>query len=216
MVNTPTYLSWVPSISLIRWAYEALCVNEFTDLPLVPASKSGPLSVKNGLEVLQSMKMGESTVEKALKAQFLIIAFNYAFTYLSLWKQRPSFEKVQDNVGGGDDDKEISTKKRNKRSNKGLNRKSNLEDLEMEGSDGGGGKGKIVVASSDVESSYDKLDVATNKEESEDAFTDNQSSVELKEREDKAPPHTHVGWRNLFLSSHHARTTTIPSKPPMF
>ena len=36
VVNTPAYLSWVPSVSLIRWAYEALCINEFTGLELVP------------------------------------------------------------------------------------------------------------------------------------------------------------------------------------
>ena len=27
VVNAPSYLSWVPNTSLIRWAYEALCIN---------------------------------------------------------------------------------------------------------------------------------------------------------------------------------------------
>lgn len=49
VVNTPAYLSWVPSVSLIRWAYEALCINEFTGLELVPGgcayrALSSPLS----------------------------------------------------------------------------------------------------------------------------------------------------------------------------
>jgi hypothetical protein len=52
-------------ISLIRWAYEALCVNEFTGLALVPESKTGPLSVTNGEQVLENMgyAAGISTVK---------------------------------------------------------------------------------------------------------------------------------------------------------
>lgn len=53
VVNTPKWLSWVPQASLIRWAYEALCVNEFSDLPLQIDLESPPMGGPPGI-VLQS------------------------------------------------------------------------------------------------------------------------------------------------------------------
>ena len=95
VVNTPSYLRWVPQVSLIRWAYEALCVNEFTGLAFRPEAKAGPLAVSKGEQVLESLGYGKSTVKQALLAQGAIILANYIFTMLSLVRQKPSFEKVQ-------------------------------------------------------------------------------------------------------------------------
>eukprot|EP01038_Epipyxis_sp_PR26KG_P011383 gene11383-15260_t len=118
VVNTPAYLSWVPQVSLIRWAYEALCVNEFTGLELISdkpkllsisnGQKGPPAFVKKALEknskesliypgerVLDTMGFGKSTIGNAIKAQFGIILFNYAFTIFSLIKQNPKYESVQ-------------------------------------------------------------------------------------------------------------------------
>lgn len=94
VVNTPSYLKWVPQISLIRWAYEALCVNEFSDLKLTPSAAIGPLSVSDGKQVLDSLGYGSSTVKHAIIAQLGIVAANYLFTYLSIKAQKPSFEKL--------------------------------------------------------------------------------------------------------------------------
>jgi ABC-type multidrug transport system permease subunit len=94
VVNTPSYLSWVPQISLIRWAYEALCVNEFSGLKLTPSAAIGPLSVSDGKQVLDSLGYGASTVRHAILAQLGIVAANYLFTYLSLKVQKPSFEQL--------------------------------------------------------------------------------------------------------------------------
>lgn len=41
----------IVQVSIIRWAYEALCINEFAGLELVPQAKHGMLSVTNGDEV---------------------------------------------------------------------------------------------------------------------------------------------------------------------
>jgi ABC-type multidrug transport system ATPase subunit len=95
VVNTPNYLKYVPRASLIRWAYEALCVNEFKGLELKPEKRIGPLSVSSGQQVLEGMGYGKSTVGYALKAQAMVIAANYLFTYVSLVLQRPSSEHVQ-------------------------------------------------------------------------------------------------------------------------
>ncbi len=107
VVNTPQWLSWVPKISLIRWAYEALVVNELDGLELTPESRIGPKSVSNGNQVLESLGYGASSVKGALLAQAGIIAFNYVATYISLVRQRPKFESLlpyeeQENEGNVD------------------------------------------------------------------------------------------------------------------
>jgi len=95
VVNAPSWLSWVPKASLIRWAYEALSVNEFSDLKLLPEAKYGPKAVSTGEEVLESMGMGKSTIKGAVKAQAAIILVNYVATYLSLVCQKPKFETLR-------------------------------------------------------------------------------------------------------------------------
>jgi hypothetical protein len=94
VVNTPSYLAWVPQVSLIRWAYEALCVNEFSGLDFKPAGRVGMLAVTKGEQVLETLGYGKSTVKKALLAQGCVILANYVFTFLSLVRQKPSFEKI--------------------------------------------------------------------------------------------------------------------------
>ena len=95
VVNTPKYLSWVPQMSLIRWAYEALCVNEFDGLVLKSKANTGPMSVTSGSQVLASMGMANSSVKKALMAQGIIILINYALTYISLLLQKPVSETIR-------------------------------------------------------------------------------------------------------------------------
>ena len=93
--NILSYGCCCSQTSLIRWAYEALCVNEFSGLVLKPEAKYGPKSVSAGEQVLDSMGMGQSTIKGAVKAQVAIILVNYAFTFFSLLRQRPSFESVK-------------------------------------------------------------------------------------------------------------------------
>eukprot|EP01042_Synura_sphagnicola_P000052 gene52-52_t len=95
VVNAPSYLSWIPQTSLIRWAYEALCINEFSGLELVPESLVGPLSVSKGEQVLKSIGFADRTVSGALLAQLAIIATNYLFTYAVLLSSAPKSEPVQ-------------------------------------------------------------------------------------------------------------------------
>ncbi len=94
-VNVPSYLSWLPNASLIRWSYEGLCLNEFKGLAITPEARGGPLSVKTGDEVLESMKIHESDVIRTLKSQGVIIAVNYIFTFCSLYLQRPQYEPLK-------------------------------------------------------------------------------------------------------------------------
>jgi hypothetical protein len=122
VVNTPSYFQWMPKVkhkflfvckyspvtvylsdpylniqqaSLIKWAYEALCVNEFTGLKLLPEAPRGPLAVSDGMQVLESLGFKESTIGAAMKGLGVIVAANYIFTYLSLSLQTPSNEGVK-------------------------------------------------------------------------------------------------------------------------
>ena len=95
VVNTPTYLKWMPKASLIKWAYEALCVNEFDGLRLNPEASRGPLAVTDGAQVLESLGFKDSTISRALQGLSIIIAANYVFTYLSLLTQKPSNESIK-------------------------------------------------------------------------------------------------------------------------
>lgn len=88
-------------MSLIRWSYEALCINEFSGMTLKPKSANGMLSASTGEQVLESLGCAPSTgssVVRALKYQAAIIAANYVLTLVSLLWQKPSFEKISDSV----------------------------------------------------------------------------------------------------------------------
>jgi len=95
IVNVPKWLSFVPKISLIKNAYEALCVNEFEGLVFIPEAKFGPKSASQGSQILESLGYSSSSVAKALRMQGAIIAFNYLATLLSLLLQKPKFEKIR-------------------------------------------------------------------------------------------------------------------------
>ena len=121
VVNTPSYLKWVPQISLIRWAYEGLCINEFSDLTLTqdprksprgfPGLSSAP-SVYPGSKVLGTMGFSESSIKRTLVAQAGIIVFNYVFTCIVLMSQgKPrNNHSISSPIGGGGDASILASK----------------------------------------------------------------------------------------------------------
>ena len=105
VVNVPWYLQWLPSASLIRWAYQGMVINELDGLVLTPESRGGPMSISHGEEVLKNMNFEGTTVRETLLAQSAIVAVNYGFTLISLMRQRPSSEPIApaaSHVDGGD------------------------------------------------------------------------------------------------------------------
>ena len=70
-------------------------MNELTGLSFTPESKTGPLAVTKGEQVLQSIGYSKSTISNALSSLGRIIAFNYAFTYFVLVRLQPRFEPIQ-------------------------------------------------------------------------------------------------------------------------
>lgn len=90
--GTPKWATWIPRISLIKHAYEGLCVNEFRNLDF-QADRS--FDLKTGDQVLERLSWDDSTVLKTIVSQSRILAFNYLATYAILTLRKPQFEKLQ-------------------------------------------------------------------------------------------------------------------------
>jgi len=97
------YISIIKA-SLIKWTYEALCVNEFTGLKFIPKENAGSLASTEGIQVLESLGFKDSTINRALQGLGKIIIFNYAFTYVSLLLQKPSSEPLKPFTKSSTDD----------------------------------------------------------------------------------------------------------------
>ncbi|KAJ8603554.1 hypothetical protein CTAYLR_004878 [Chrysophaeum taylorii] len=88
--STPKLLRWLPTISLVKWGFEALAVNEFTGLVFKPR-KRGPPGTLTGEDALDRLDFRHSTVKRALTAQSLILGSSYLQTYRTLKNSKPHF-----------------------------------------------------------------------------------------------------------------------------
>jgi ABC-type multidrug transport system permease subunit len=96
--NTPRLLRWIPKVGLVRWAFEALCVNEFQDLTFdTSGPRRGPVA-KTGAEALARFGLGGFSVADAMRQQFQITVWCWALSYLGLTLTRQKFAvmKTQD------------------------------------------------------------------------------------------------------------------------
>eukprot|EP00177_Eucheuma_denticulatum_P001468 GFKZ01002636.1.p1 GENE.GFKZ01002636.1~~GFKZ01002636.1.p1 ORF type:complete len:690 (+),score=80.33 GFKZ01002636.1:234-2303(+) len=90
--GVPGWATWIPRISLIKHAYEGLCVNELRGLEF---DTEQPTDLKSGDQVLQRVSWGDSTVMKTVASQCRVLSFYYLFTYAVLTLKKPRFEKLQ-------------------------------------------------------------------------------------------------------------------------
>jgi hypothetical protein len=82
--NTPKILRWIPKISLIRWAFEGLSVNEFNGLTFTTSGpRRGPV-VKTGKEALDRFGMADRSLGEVVMAQRNILAGCWFLSYLGL------------------------------------------------------------------------------------------------------------------------------------
>ncbi|OSX76578.1 hypothetical protein BU14_0184s0005 [Porphyra umbilicalis] len=93
VTRTPKALQWLPRISLIRHAFEALCVSELGGLAL---ERKVPWDVATGEQALARMSFGTRTVRQLLGSQARILAFNYIATYALLKLRKPKFAAVEE------------------------------------------------------------------------------------------------------------------------
>lgn len=90
--NTPILFRWIPKISIIRWAFQALCVNEFKGLKF---EKVKSFDVEDGEQVLDRLSFGTTTLRGALVEEARIAILWYYLTYLALRRTRPRYQAFE-------------------------------------------------------------------------------------------------------------------------
>lgn len=92
--NTPKVLRWVPKVSLVRWGFQGLSINEFDGLRFsTNGPRRGPV-VHTGKEALERFGFAESKLTDVIKAQRNIIGGCWLLSYLGLSLTKAKFEKM--------------------------------------------------------------------------------------------------------------------------
>ena len=79
--------------SLIKWAFQGLCINEFEGLEF---EAKRPTDQKTGAEVLDRLSFGEgNSVGSAAAAQSNVLGFCYLLTLYLLDKSAPKFQSLE-------------------------------------------------------------------------------------------------------------------------
>ena len=91
--NVPPYFRWINECSLIKWAFQGLCVNEFRGLDFEPAGLQS--DQRHGEEVLERLSFGDATVASTAKEQANVLGFCYLLTLHLLERSAPKFMAVE-------------------------------------------------------------------------------------------------------------------------
>ena len=89
--TVPRALRVLPRASLIRAAFEGLCVNDLRGLAFDAAA---PGDAASGEQVLRRLAFEGSSLRGALAAQARILAANYAATFCILRARRPAYQAL--------------------------------------------------------------------------------------------------------------------------
>ncbi|KAL3694118.1 hypothetical protein R1sor_007769 [Riccia sorocarpa] len=90
--NTPIIFRWLPKVSMIRWAFQALCINEFRGLKFI---KEKSFDVKTGEEALDRLSFGNTTLREAIVQEGRIALFWYYLTYFFLKRNKPKYQEFE-------------------------------------------------------------------------------------------------------------------------
>ncbi|KAL8112222.1 ABC transporter G family member 7 isoform X2 [Apium graveolens] len=90
--NTPIIFRWIPRASLIRWAFQGLCINEFSGLEF---DCQHSFDIQSGEQQLDRLSFGGSNIKETFVAQSKILLFWYCTTYLLLEKNKPKYQKLE-------------------------------------------------------------------------------------------------------------------------
>lgn len=90
--NTPLIFRWIPRVSLIRWAFQGLCINEFRGLQF---DHQNSFDIQTGEQALERLSFGGSKISETITAQSRILLFWYCTTYLLLEKNKPRFQRLE-------------------------------------------------------------------------------------------------------------------------
>ncbi|XVF02813.1 hypothetical protein REPUB_Repub04eG0206600 [Reevesia pubescens] len=95
--NTPIIFRWIPRASLIRWAFQGLCINEFTGLKF---DHQHSFDIQTGEQALERLSFGGSQIRDTVIAQSRILLFWYYTTYLLLEKNKPKYLQLKAPASG--------------------------------------------------------------------------------------------------------------------
>ncbi|CEF97435.1 ABC-2 type transporter [Ostreococcus tauri] len=90
--NVPIYFKWLNKCSLIKWAFQGLCVNEFQGLKF---ETKRPFDQKTGEDVLERLSFQDATPLSSLRQQGNILSFLYLLTLYLLDTNAPKFAVMQ-------------------------------------------------------------------------------------------------------------------------
>ncbi|XP_010554427.1 PREDICTED: ABC transporter G family member 7-like [Tarenaya hassleriana] len=90
--NTPIIFRWIPCVSLIRWAFQGLCINEFSGLQF---DHQNSFDIRTGEQALGRLSFGGSRIRETIAAQTRIMLFWYFAAYLLLEKNKPMYQKLE-------------------------------------------------------------------------------------------------------------------------
>nr|GMD18471.1 ABC transporter G family member 7 isoform X2 [Ipomoea batatas] len=90
--NTPVIFRWIPRVSLIRWAFQGLCINEFSGLQF---EHQNSFDIQYGEQQLERLSFGGSRIRDTISAQSKIILFWYCTTFLLLEKNKPKYQQLE-------------------------------------------------------------------------------------------------------------------------
>ena len=94
--STPKAIRWLPKLSVIRWAFEGLCVNEFKGLEFKPEpGRPRAAQALSGDDALARVAFEGSSVRTAAIAQAAILGGCYAQTYRILLNNKPRYAKLR-------------------------------------------------------------------------------------------------------------------------
>ncbi|KAF5745211.1 ABC transporter G family member 7 isoform X1 [Tripterygium wilfordii] len=90
--NTPIIFRWIPRFSLIRWAFQGLCINEFEGLQF---DHQNSYDIQTGEQALERLSFGGSRIRDTVIAQSKIMCFWYCTTYLLMEKNKPKYQRLE-------------------------------------------------------------------------------------------------------------------------
>ncbi|XAR72276.1 Sulfate-transporting ATPase [Bertholletia excelsa] len=90
--NTPIIFRWIPRVSLIRWAFQGLCINEFSGLQF---DHQHSFDIQSGEQALERLSFGGTRIRDTVMAQSKILVFWYCTTYLLLEKNKPKYQQLE-------------------------------------------------------------------------------------------------------------------------
>jgi len=88
--NVPWLLRWIPDVSMIRWAFEGIAINEFRGLVFESELES---DCQTGEQALERLSFGNESVGRAIRNQLRILGVFYCLTYTLLILKEPKFSE---------------------------------------------------------------------------------------------------------------------------